>query len=293
MPYRHAIYSLLILIAFGINQVQAQLTKDSLEQAGPYTVASYTDFPDVAEFGAGTIYYPQDKTSNIGGVSISPGFMESQENMQWWGPFLASHGFAVLTLDTNELRDRPDVRAKALMAAINIIRGENAREGSPLNGKIALDNMAVMGHSMGGGGAFIAANDNSASLKAAIPFTPWQPQGGFSNITIPTLVIAGEIDRIAGKDVHAWPHYQTLSNTIPRMYLEIKNGNHFIANAKVERERLNPNIDVHDIVGRISLAWLKLYVDGDENYRPFVYGELESTDTERLSKFEKHEMVGE
>jgi predicted dienelactone hydrolase len=287
------IIGLLIATLF-CSLLQAQTpTLESLSSSGPYQVATYTDFPDVAEFGAGTIYYPSDKAASIGGVAISPGFVEMQENMSWWGPHLASHGFAVLTLDTNEPRDRPDIRATALMAAIKVLREENNRDGSPLKGKIDPVKMAVMGHSMGGGGTLLAANEHSAELKAAIPFTPWQPNADFSKVSIPTLVIAGEDDRIAPKDVHAWPHYQTLSEKIPRMYLEIKGGNHFIANTDTEGERLSPNIDVHDLVGRIGLAWLKLYVDGDEAYRPFIFGELPSQDTERLSKFEARDGMRE
>ena len=260
-----------------------------LEKPGPFTVGTYTDFPAVTEFKAGTIYYPQNKASGIGGVAISPGFVEAQENMSWWGPHLASHGFAVLTLDTNELRDQPDVRANALMAAIGILRGENNRDGSPLEGKIDTEKMAIMGHSMGGGGTLLAASANSATLKAAIPFTPWLREGSYDNITIPTLIIAGEIDRIAPKDQHAWPMYQKLADDLPRMYLEIKGGNHFIANTDTEGERLSPNIDVHDLVGRMGLAWLKLYVDGDESYRSILFGELSGNDSERLSRWEKQE----
>ena len=276
------------LLISGSLWADAAPTLESLTKPGPYKVESYTDFPGVAEFKAGTIYYPADKAETFGGVAISPGFVESQENMSWWGPFLASHGFAVLTLDTNELRDRPDARAAALIAAIGVMRNENDRVGSQLKGKIDKDKMVVMGHSMGGGGTLLAANEISDQIKAAIPFAPWLPNGSFPNIAVPTLVIAGEGDRIAPKDQHAWPHFQTLSDNIPRIYLEIKDGNHFIANSTVENERLNPNVDVHDLVGRFGLAWLKLYVDGDEAYRPFLFGDLPEADLARVSKFETH-----
>ena len=261
----------------------------SLAKPGAYEVASYTDSPAVSEYGAATIYYPANKTEAFGGVAISPGFRETQENMDWWGPHLASHGFAVLTLDTNDVSDRPDVRATALMAAIKVLREENSRDGSPLRGKIDPDKMAIMGHSMGGGGAFLAANEHSTQLKAAIPFTPWLPDGDFSKIGIPTLVLAGEIDRIAPMAVHAWPHYQTLSTSIPRAYVEFKGGNHFVANTDTEGERLSPNIEVHDIVGRLGVAWLKLYVDGDQRYMPFIFGEMPAADREKISRSEFHQ----
>lgn len=264
-------------------------TRESLAGNGPYQVAYYSNFPVPEEFSGGTIYFPANKGLSYGAVAISPGFMERQENMSWWGRHLASHGFAVLTLDTNELRDDPAMRADALMAALRILSGESTREGGMLRGKIDASRMAVMGHSMGGGGTLLAANAHSAELKAAIPFTPWQPDGDFGDVTVPTLVIAGEIDRIAPVDDHAWPHYQTLSASNPRMYLEIKGGNHFVANTDTGEDRLAPNIDVHDLLGSMGVAWLKLFVDGEEEYRDLVFGELPESDRERLSKWEFEE----
>ena len=275
-----------IWIGFGtIAGVQAQDIA-ALESAGPYQVGTYSELPKVDEFRQGTIYYPIGKDGLSGGVAISPGFIEAQEHMSWWGPMLASHGFIVLTLDTNEPRDDPSVRAKALMAAIGIIRGEQSRRGSPLNGRVDASRMAVMGHSMGGGGTLIAANQFSSDLKAAIPLTPWQPDGHFSEVQVPTLIIAGQADSIAEANVHAWPFYQSLRDSIPRMYLEIKDGNHFIANSFVDEPRFTPDPDVHDLVGRFVVAWLKLYLDGDDTYRDFVFGDVPQRDMDRISRFQ-------
>jgi triacylglycerol lipase len=146
--------------------------------------------------------------------------------------------------------------------------------------------MAVMGHSMGGGGALLAANAHSDQIKAAIPFTPWLPDGDFSAISVPTLVLAGETDQIATVTEHAWPHYQSLSEDLPRMYAEIAGGNHFIANSVTENEGFRPNIDVQDLLGALAVAWLKLYVDGDEDYRSLLYGEWPAEQMSRLSRFE-------
>ena len=262
-------------------------TREALARSGPYQVAFYTQLPDVPEYGDATLYFPANKGTTFGGVAIAPGFTESQENIEWWGRHLASHGFAVLTLDTNNLRDNPALRAEALMAAVEVLRGENSRSGGPLIGKIDGERMAVMGHSMGGGGALLAANAHSEQLKAAIPFTPWLPDADFSAVAVPTRLIAGEIDRIASVADHAWPHFESLSDAIPKMYLEIKGGNHFIANSVTDNEGLAPNIDVHDLLGAMGVAWLKLFVDGDEAYRDFVFGELPAQDRERISRLEK------
>ncbi|GJM13476.1 MAG: hypothetical protein DHS20C12_18790 [Pseudohongiella sp.] len=285
MPRRLKYLSaLFLIICVGLSSSAQEISRESLGQSGPYQVAYYTSYPPVAEFSAATIYFPANKGQDFGAIAISPGFTESQENMSWWGNHLASHGFAVLTLDTNELRDDPSLRADALMAAIGVLRNEGERMGGTLRGKIINENMAIMGHSMGGGGTLIAANANSSELKAAIPFTPWQPDGDFGAVAVPTLVIAGEVDTIAPVDVHALPHFQSLPEGIPKMYLEVKDGNHFIANTDTG-DRLAPNIDVHDLVGGMAVAWLKLFVDGDESYRDLVFGEMPAADSERLSSF--------
>jgi predicted dienelactone hydrolase len=287
MPIRSRYwFTLTLVLSLSVSVTAQEISRESLGKPGPYQVAYYSSYPAVSEFSAATIYFPANKGEDFAGVAISPGFVESQKNMSWWGNHLASHGFAVLILDTNELSDDPVLRADALMAAIAVLRNEGERMGGTLRGKILNDRMAVMGHSMGGGGTLIAANAHSAKLKAAIPFTPWQPGGDFSAISIPTLVIAGESDRIAPVADHAFPHFDSLSDDIPKMYFEIRGGNHYIANTDTGEDRLTPNIDVHDLVGGMAVAWLKLFVDGDEEYRELVFGEMLARDRDRLSKWE-------
>ncbi len=248
----------------------------SLSADGPYAVRAYTSFPEVGEFADATIYYPLDAETPVGGVAVSPGFTELQRAINWWGPRLASHGFAVLILDTNEPRDSPELRAEALISAVRLLKAENSRPDSPLNGRIDVNKMAIMGHSMGGGGTLIAANNYSDEIQAAIPFTPWQPEGDFSQITVPTLVIAGAADRIAAVSDHAWPHYQSLPHSTTRVYLEVAGGNHFLANSS------GPDLST---IGRYGIAWLKLYLDGDERYRDFIYGEAQKVDTGKFSRY--------
>jgi triacylglycerol lipase len=271
-----------------INAAALEIHIRQLEELGPYQIERYNDFPTVSQFANADIYYPKSKIQNqqFGGVAISPGFREKKENLSWWGELLASHGFAVLILDTNTLNDLPEIRAEALLAGVNVLRSEGTRKASPLVGMINPENMAVMGHSMGGGGALLAAQLYGEQLKAAIPLTSWQPDGDFSKINIPTLAIAGEVDRIDVSDAHAFPHYLSLPGNIAKMYIEIKDGNHFIANTSTGQDRLQPNIDVHDLVGRYGIAWLKLFLDRDESYRPLVFGDMPEKDIARISRWE-------
>ncbi len=250
----------------------------SLSADGTYEVMTYTDIPDVPEFGDATVYYPVDTQSPIGGVAIAPGWTEVQSHIEWWGPRLASHGYAVLTLDTNDrMRDQPEERAEALIAAVRILKAENDRAGSPLEGRIDIGKMAIMGHSMGGGGTLIAANNYPDEIQAAIPFTPWQPDGDFTSITVPTLVMAGSADRIAGVDEQAWPHFQSIPESTIKVYMEVEGGDHYIADTTRGTDLAT--------IGRYGIAWLKLYLDGDERYRSFIYGEEAEPDREKFSRY--------
>jgi triacylglycerol lipase len=261
----------------GVNQ-SSQPTVASLNGDGAYEVRSYTDFPDVPEFARGTIYYPVGAAMPIGGVAISPGYTETQRHIYWWGPRLASHGYAVLVLDTNDRRrDEPEERAEALIAAVRILRAENDRGDSPLRGRIDGGKMAVMGHSKGGGGALVAANEYPDEIQAAIPYTPWQPEGDFSRITVPTLLMAGSADRVARVVDHAWPHFLSISESTTRVYMEVDDGDHYIADSTRGRDLAT--------IGRYAIAWLKLYLDGDERYRGFIYGEEAEADREKFSRY--------
>src|SRR6266850_2566657 len=63
---------------------------------------------------------------------------------------IASHGFLVLGTAAQEGAPRRQATADDLRAAIDWAEKENARTGSPLKGKIAVDKVAVMGQSCGG-----------------------------------------------------------------------------------------------------------------------------------------------
>ena len=90
-------------------------------------------------------------------------------------------------------------------------------------------------------------------------------------------MLAGRVDRIAGVDNHAWRHYQSIPESTPKAYLELEDGNHYIA----DTER---GTDL-ETVGRYGIAWLKLYLDEDVRYERFIYGDLAASDSGKFSRF--------
>jgi len=79
-PTPHVLLPVLILFLASCASVASPpaATLAALSGNGSYEVMTYTDFPDVPEFGDATIYYPQDAPAPVGGVAIAPGFTEVQ-----------------------------------------------------------------------------------------------------------------------------------------------------------------------------------------------------------------------
>jgi dienelactone hydrolase len=236
-------------------------TEQTASTTGPYSVMRYsTGLTDSPSYGAYDVDYPADATPPFAGVAVIPGFIEGRSAVGEWGPFLASHGFAVITIDPNVNLDVPSTRATALWAAIGSLKEENTRSGSPLAGKVDVTRFAVMGHSMGGGGTLETANAHSAELKAAIPLHPWNTTSAYGMITVATMIMAGESDTVAPPAQHATPFYNAIPASTVKAYVEFAGGDHYAAD--------NPKTNATSAL--LGLSWLKVHVEGDTRYRPFI-----------------------
>ena len=227
-------------------------TAADLERNGPHPYASFA-VADASTpgFGAATIYHPTT-TGTFGGIAISPGFTGTQSSVSWYGPRLASHGFVVITIDTSSRYDYPPARATQLLAALDYLTGSSAARD-----KVDAGRLAVMGHSMGGGGA-IEASNTRRTLKASIPLTPWHTTKSWPGVQTPTLVIGAESDGTAPVSTHAIPLYEGLTGAAERAYLELDNASHSVPTS------------ANALISRFSVAWLKRFVDGNTAYDAFL-----------------------
>ena len=225
---------------------------------GPFATASTTVSSIAASgFGGGTIYYPTSTSEGTYGVvAVSPGFTARQSSIAWLGPRIASQGFVVITIDTNSIYDQPASRGDQLLAALSYV---TTRSSSTVRARVDPNRLAVMGHSMGGGGTLEAAADRP-SLQAAIPLTGWDTRKSFSTNVVPTLVIGAENDSVAPVSSHSIPFYNSLNSTYEKAYLELNNASHFAPNS--------PNTTI----ARYSISWLKRFVDNDSRYETFLCG---------------------
>jgi dienelactone hydrolase len=115
---------------------------------------------------------------------------------------IASHGFLVMGTVPQEGAARRQATADDLRGAIDWAGKENARAGSPLEGKIALDKVAVMGQSCGGFLSIVLGADprvktigvfNSGVQKPApgAPASPYPTADALPKVHGPILLING------------------------------------------------------------------------------------------------------
>jgi dienelactone hydrolase len=230
-------------------------TTDSISATtGPYAIST-TTVGSGNGFRAGTIYFPTATNKGTwGAVVIAPGFTATQSSISWYGPRLASRGFVVMTIDTNSTSDQPSSRATQLAAGLTFLTNS-----SSVRNRIDANRLAVMGHSMGGGGTLEAAVNNPR-LQAAIGLTPWDQTKSFSGDRVPTMIIGAQNDNIAAVAQHSIPFYNSIPAASEKAYLELAGAGHTAPNS--------PNTTI----AKYAISWLKRFVDNDVRYEKFLCG---------------------
>src|SRR5690554_3670583 len=260
---------LFLITSLAPNTIFAQcedVTIESLTNPGPYEVATLTEDDGIRngpDYLDATVYYPTNATPPYTSIAIVPGFTAQPSSVEEWGPFYASHGIVTIIIGTNSPFEFPDLRAAALLDALETLRQENERQNSPLENQLDVDKFAVSGWSMGGGGAQLAAQMDS-SIKAVVALCPWYPQATF-NHNSPVLIFSGQDDTVAPPGIHADVHYNVTPDTTNKLLFEIANGSHSVANTPSGGD---------GVVGKIALSWLKLYLDDNDCYCPLLTDSL-------------------
>lgn len=215
------------------------------------------------DYNGATIYFPTGSGVHKS-IVLVPGFTATQSSIAPWARFFASRGYVCMTIGTNSLIDLPDIRAKALIDAMQTIREENLRSASPLFSKLDTNNIAVGGWSMGGGGAQLAAV-LEPRVKLVFAITPWLEVAKVNPAYLlhskPILILSGEIDPTAPPASYANIHYANTPGTTNKMIYEVKGGNH--------NTPLDPTTGSGDL-GNVAFAWMNLYLNDDDCYCPML-----------------------
>ena len=218
---------------------------------GSFATAQLT-VPPGHGFNGGCIYYPTDAGQTFGAVAIVPGYTALfADEEAWMGPRLASFGFVVIGIETNSREDWDRARGAQLLAGLDYLTQHSA-----VRTRIDARRLAVIGHSMGGGGAFAAAA-RRPSLRAVVGLTPYFPSGDLATIRVPTLIIGGQNDTTVTPS-YLERLYASLPTRTPSAYVMLADADHLFPT--------KPNPDQM----RVLVPWLKIFVDNDVRYTRFL-----------------------
>ena len=127
----------------------------------------------------------------------------------------------------------PSKRCEALLDASRALQAEHTNQDSPLYQRLNVEARAVMGYSLGGGGAQLAALKDS-TLKCIVALCPHDGRefdGPFPDqlsSSVPVLIVCSEKDTLAKPKDQAWAQYNKTS--APKLIFEISKGDHYSAN---------------------------------------------------------------
>jgi dienelactone hydrolase len=240
-------------------------TAESAAKAGQYKVEKYSDgVRNGPEYGGATIFYPTDAEAPFGMIVFCPGFLGTQASDAKWGPFFASHGIVFMNIDTNAPSDSVLARQKAEMDALESLKAEQTREGSPLKGKLDLNRVSLMGWSMGSGGALLNGKKHP-EIKAIVGLTNHSATAGGAEptrgLTVPTLLLAGTGDTATLGLAMSQPVYEVIPDTTPKLLYEVVGATHF---------DFNDPAFLDGAPARFALSWEKVYLEGDTRYQQFL-----------------------
>jgi hypothetical protein len=213
-------------------------------------------------FNGGVIYYPTDTSQGTwGALAIVPGYTALCRNEEaWMGPWLSSFGFVVICIETNSTTDYDVARGQELLAALNWLT-----TASPVKNEIDPSRLAVLGHSMGGGG-MVYATEHQPSLRAGIGLAPYSPSENWSTDTVPTLVIGGQNDTVVTPSLLS-SEYGTLPSSTTTDFAQIAGASHTYYT--------QPN----NVEMKLIIPWLKIFVDSDTRYTQFLCPSLPDPST--------------
>jgi len=218
---------------------------------GPFAISSQV-VARQAGIGGATVFSP-NTPGTYALIALCPGFTEGEPSVTPIGMQLATHGFVVAAMTTVTRLDLPPSRATQLLATLDIVRALNT---GPVAGKIDINRVVVGGHSMGGGGT-LGASVTRPGILAGLPFAPFSVDKSFAT-SVPQFIFGGQNDNIANPDNHAIMFYEQLTDSTPKVYVELTGQNHFFVNNNVAPS------------AQFAIAWAKRFADNDRRYEQFI-----------------------
>lgn len=240
-------------------ETMEKLAEPEDKQVGKYCVS----LPPNHHISALDIFYPLniDELNSLPVVLVGHGWLRNKNTLLWLGELLAAKSMLVGVFTASHSGNpfvAPSKWKDSFAYGVERMKEENSRASSPLFDKLDLNNINIIGHSMGGGGALYFA-DSSAdkSIKSAIALAPFEfsiTKPGEKN-TIPTLVCSGVFDIVAPLNMGR-SFYYAIDENSEKCFLNFSGANHLSFEWLISNNHL--------IAGFI-IEWLRIYALDDKS----------------------------
>jgi pimeloyl-ACP methyl ester carboxylesterase len=208
----------------------------SIAQSVGHMTVTYTDPARSNRSIANEIYYPATSagestpfaTGQFPVIVFGHGFVMGYNSYLYFKDAMVPLGYIVVypTTEGSTSPVHADFGAD-LAFLINKMQSEGANSSSPFYTHVGTTS-AVMGHSMGGGSAFLACENNTTPTCmvtfAAATTTPSSITAA-ANVSIPALVLSGSADCVADPTTNQLAMYNALASTC-KAYVSIIDGSH-------------------------------------------------------------------
>lgn len=246
----------------------AQAVDNEPAKPGPYTLCSYTNDLSDTDYKEAIICYPCEKEDGpFPATTLTGGWTNVYEDMEWLYTHLVTHGYVIIAMTPNNNLGVNRQWKMAHKAGINKLLAENDRFFSPISGLVDTDKLQIMGFSKGGGGALLASSDLGDAVQSTQALAPYIDRINFdlSGITAATVCYTGTDDNIAPPD-RVVKMYNSLPDTTERTLGYFNDVNHL--------GWYGARGDFRDRKKTYITAWMKYYLDGDDSYFPWLYGDI-------------------
>lgn len=196
-------------------------------------------------------------------------------------PWLATHGYVVVApphpgntiFEIATCSGAPGSateRPADMIAALDAILAENADASSPFAGMLDEDAIAMTGHSFGGFTTFRVAEDDDR-ITAAIPMAAAAPAG--FRLDVPSLALIGDVDSVVDNDGNVAAYRLSAR---PKWLVNIRHTGHYafsdgcFPGPDCDPPLVLTQAEAGPRVRRWVLPFLKVFLDGDLSFAPFL-----------------------
>ncbi|HET6338221.1 MAG TPA: dienelactone hydrolase family protein [Polyangiales bacterium] len=253
---------------------------ETLPEVTDYTKAGPFDAKMFSNVGPGnnyTMYRPDTSLGKDGFkhpiATWGNGIATTPDEYQKLLSHIASHGFVIIACNDTQ------AERACLNAGMDWLVMQDAESG-PLQGKLDTTREATIGYSWGGGAAIDTANRPNVKTTLSLHGMPPRETDAWSAMHAPLMLTTSTGDNFVTASGYVTPNYdnskvQTFYGTLENAsagHLYIADSNSAICIGAVLGDTFGTCGDAKQEQGP-AVAWLRLWVCGDQNAKSYFYGD--------------------